>query len=300
MNHQAINHQAMNHQAMNHQDSPTTERKPLAVIKVGGDILLDKIQSSGLAQNISGLIKDNWNVVVLHGGGPQLSAMQSRCGIEPRKVAGRRITSEEDLVLVKQVLCGQVNVDLVSLMQAQGVNAFGCHGASGNLIQAKRRPPITVSGGGPEAIDFGEVGDVTRINSQLLDSLLAADLVPIIASLGMDPSGAVFNINADTTVVQIARAMSAELLIFVTGIGGIFRDIKDPSSRFADLDAAAAKKHIKSGVIVGGMIPKVEEALSLLESGVGTIAIVDAGQAKAFGSIASGQAEFGTLIRNSY
>jgi len=134
----------------------------------------------------------------------------------------------------------------------------------------------------------------------LLDSLLAADLVPIIASLGIDPSGAVFNINADTTVVQIARAMSAELLIFVTGIGGIFRDIKDPASRFADLDAAQAKKHIDGGVIVGGMIPKVEEALSLLESGVGTIAIVDAGQPMAFASIASGQAEFGTLIRNSH
>ena len=127
----------MNHQALNLKNSAAAERKPLAVIKVGGDILLDKIQSSGLAQNISGLIKDNWNIVVLHGGGPQLSAMQARCGIEPRKVAGRRITSKEDLVLVKQVLCGQVNVDLVSVMQAQGVNAFGCHGASENLFKPR-------------------------------------------------------------------------------------------------------------------------------------------------------------------
>ena len=282
---------------MKHKESLKADRKPLAVIKVGGDILLDKIQRSGLAQNILGLINGNWSVLVLHGGGPQLSAMQSRCGIEPRKVAGRRITSKDDLVLVKQVLCGQVNVDLVSLMQAQGVNAFGCHGASGKLIQAKRRPPIRVSGGGPDAIDFGEVGDVTGINTDVLESLLAADLVPIIASLGIDPSGAVFNINADTTVVQIAGAMSAELLIFVTGIGGIFRDIKDPASRFGDLDSVAAKKHIDSGVIVGGMIPKVEEALTLLESGVGTIAIVDAGQPTAFASIASGHTEFGTLIR---
>ncbi|HAZ95362.1 MAG TPA: acetylglutamate kinase [Porticoccaceae bacterium] len=287
----------MKHQAMNQQASTTTERKPLAVIKVGGDILLDEIQRSGLAQNILGLIADNWHVVVLHGGGPQLSAMQSRCGIEPRKVAGRRITSKEDLVLVKQVLCGQVNVDLVSVMQAQGVNAFGCHGASGKLIQAKRRPPINVSGGGPDPIDFGEVGDVTGINTDVLVSLLSTDLVPIIASLGMDPSGAVFNINADTTVVQIAREMSAELLIFVTGIGGIFEDIKNPASRFADLDVAEAKEQINKGVIVGGMIPKVEEALSLLESGVGTIAIVDAGDSTAFASIATGKAEFGTLIR---
>ena len=279
------------------QETVQAERKSLAVIKVGGDILLDPIQSAGLAQNISGLIKDNWHVVVVHGGGPQLSAMQSRCGIEPRKVAGRRITSKEDLVLVKQVLCGQVNVDLVSVMQARGVNAFGCHGASGNLIQATRRPPITVSGGGSEAIDFGEVGDVTGVNTELLDSLLAADLVPIIASLGINYAGEVFNINADTTVVQVARAMCAELLIFVTGVGGIFEDIKDRSSRFADLDIDEANTHIINGVIVGGMIPKVEEALSLLESGVGTIAIVDAGEPKAFASIANGKAEFGTLIR---
>ena len=99
---------------MNDQANSGSDSRRLAVIKVGGDILLDEIQRSGLAKNIIGLLNENWRVVVLHGGGPQLSAMQSRCGIEPRKVAGRRVTSQEDLVLVKQVLCGQVNVDLVS------------------------------------------------------------------------------------------------------------------------------------------------------------------------------------------
>ncbi|MFQ3325315.1 MAG: acetylglutamate kinase [Pseudomonadales bacterium] len=272
--------------------------KPLAVIKVGGDILLDDTQQDGLAKNIMGLIEQDWRVVVLHGGGPQLSSMQARCGLESRKVAGRRITSKEDLVLVKQVLCGQVNVDLVSILQAQGVNAFGCHGASGKLIRATRRPPILVSGGGGEPINFGEVGDVTSINTDLLNSLLAADLVPVIASLGINDNGDVFNINADTTVVQIAREMSAELLIFVTGIGGIFKDIKDPASRFAQLDSAAARKLIDSGIIVDGMIPKVEEALSLLESGVDTIAIVDTRDPLAFTSIASGETQFGTLISN--
>jgi acetylglutamate kinase len=278
--------------------SPSVDKRSLAVIKVGGDILLDDVQRTGLAKNIIGLIEKNWQVVVLHGGGPQLSLMQSRCGIEPRKVAGRRITSKEDLVLVKQVLCGQVNVDLVSILQAQGVNAFGCHGASGKLIQAEKRPPTIVSGGGAEAIDFGEVGDVTSINTEVLNSLLAAKLVPVIASLGMNDNGDVFNINADTTVVQIAREMSAELLVFVTGIGGIFQDIKNPATRFAHLDSTAARKHIDSGVIVDGMIPKVEEALSLLESGVNTIAIVDTRVPLAFTSIASGNTNYGTLISN--
>ena len=278
--------------------SPSADKRSLAIIKVGGDILLDDVQRTGLAKNIMGLIEQNWQVVVLHGGGPQLSLMQSRCGIEPRKVAGRRITSKEDLELVKQVLCGQVNVDLVSILQAHGVNAFGCHGASGKLIQAEKRPPTVVSGGGAEAIDFGEVGDVTSINTEVLNSLLAADLVPVIASLGMSDSGDVFNINADTTVVQIAREMSAQLLIFVTGIGGIFQDIKNPASRFAQLDSTAARKHIDSGAIVDGMIPKVEEALSLLESGVDTIAIVDTRVPLAFTSIACGNTNYGTLISN--
>lgn len=282
---------------MNDQANSGSDLRRLAVIKVGGDILLDEIQRSGLAKNIIGLLNENWRVVVLHGGGPQLSAMQSRCGIEPRKVAGRRITSQEDLVLVKQVLCGQVNVDLVSLMHAHGVNAFGCHGASGKLIQANKRPPIKVSGGGAEPIDFGEVGDVTLINTELLSSLLSADLVPVIASLGINANGDVFNINADTTVVQIARQMSAELLVFVTGIGGIFHDIKDPASRFTELDETTARQHIDNGIIVEGMIPKVEEALSLITSGVGTVAIVDTRDPSAFASIAKGNADYGTLIR---
>ena len=270
--------------------------KPLAVIKVGGDILLDDRQCIGITKNILRLIENNWRVVLLHGGGPQVSEMQARVGIQPRKVAGRRITSEADLVLVKQVLCGQVNVDLVSVLQAQGVNAFGCHGASGKLIVAARRPPIRVSGGGLELIDFGEVGDVTAINTTLLGRLLAADQIPVIASLGINHSGEVFNINADTTAAQIARQMSARLLIFVTSIGGIFKDIKDPASRFTHLDAVTARQHIDNGIIVGGMIPKVEEALSLLESGVDTIAIADSRDGQAFSNIAAGKRHHGTLI----
>ena len=281
---------------MSHPANTNTDDKPLAVIKVGGDILLDESQRTGITTNILQLIEKNWHVVVLHGGGPQVSAMQSRCGIQPRKVAGRRITSKEDLVLVKQVLCGQVNVDLVSLLQAQGANAFGCHGASGKLIVAAKRPPIRLSDGSCDPVDFGEVGDVTEINTRLLRSLLAADQIPVIASLGINHNGEIYNINADTTVVQIARKMSAQLLIFVTSIGGIFKDISDPSSRFANLNTVTAQQHINNGIIVGGMIPKVEEALSLLESGVDTIAIADVRNAEVFNSIIDGKNSYGTLI----
>jgi len=273
------------------------QKKPLAVVKVGGDILLDDGQRIGLVRNILGLLGDSWHVVVLHGGGPQISAMQSRLGITPRKVAGRRITSDDDLEVVKQVLCGQINVDLVSIMQAQGVNAFGCHGASGKIIGAQRREPTIVSGGGTDPIDFGEVGDVTTINTQLVACLLDTGVVPVLASIGINDRGDIFNINADTTVVQMAKQMTAQLLIFVTGIGGIYRNIDDPQSRFAHLDVTEAREYIDRGIIMGGMIPKVEEALSLLQSGIDTVAIVDAKDAQAFMSIAQGKTDYGTLIR---
>ena len=272
------------------------KKSSLAVIKVGGDILLDEEQKTGLGDNIRSLIEQGWQVIVLHGGGPQLSDMQARRGIEPRKIGGRRITSKEDLQLVKQVLCGEVNVDLVASLQSQGVNALGCHGASGQIIQAVKRPPRIVSGSGPEPIDFGEVGDVVSVNRSLLHNLTDIGLVPVIASLGISGEGDIFNINADTTVVKIARQLPADLLIFVTGIGGIYQDIKDPGSRFASLNQTLAKQYIDRGVIVDGMIPKVEEALSLLESGVDAIVIVDTRKPEAFSSIARGESSYGTRI----
>jgi len=271
---------------------------PLAVVKVGGDILLDEIQKQGLVANVKGLMVKGWRVILLHGGGPQVSDLQERLGIPVNKVAGRRVTSVDDLTVVKQALCGQVNVDLVSMLVAQGVNAFGCHGASGQIILAKRRPPVVISGGGPKSIDFGEVGDVETINAQVLTTLLENDLVPVIASLGVGKEGEIFNINADTSVVQIARHLSAELLIFVTGIGGIYENIKDPASRITTLNEESAIHLIECGVIVDGMIPKVEEALSLLRSGVGGIAIVDTRNSNAFAEVAEGSDLFGTRIIN--
>lgn len=274
----------------------SAESAPIAVVKVGGDILLDEAQVMGLADNVQYLLQEGWRVIILHGGGPQLSTMQARVGITPRKVAGRRVTSNDDLVLVKQVLCGQVNVDLVAALQARGVNAFGCHGASGRLIVADKRPPVAVSGDDSGPIDFGEVGDVSVVNSVLLRGLLGLSVVPVIASLGVGIDGRIFNINADTTVVEVARQLSAQLLIFVTSIGGIYKDIKDPKSRFSELTPASARYYIETGVIVDGMIPKVEEALSLLESGVQAIAISNAHDQRAFLSIAQGKNTFGTRL----
>lgn len=275
-------------------------KKPLAVVKVGGDVLLGEAEREGLASNVRDLVAANWQVIILHGGGPQTNQLQLKLGITPNKVAGRRITSKADLLVVEQAICGEVNVALTQLLQYQGLHAFGCHGASGKLITAVKRPPIVVSGAGSHPIDFGEVGDVTGINHTLLQGLLDLQLLPVIATLGVEAnSGRVFNINADTTVVQIAREMKADLLLLTTAIGAIYKDLANPQSRLAKIEPEKAQQLIAEGVIQGGMIPKVEEALKVLKAGVKKIAIVGPQEQGAFLSVAKGAGNLGTLIEDA-
>lgn len=271
-------------------------KKPIAVVKVGGDVLLDQAEREGLASNIKQLVDNGWNLVLLHGGGPQTNALQEKLGLVPNKVGGRRITSEADLTVVKQAIAGEVNVNLVSTLLNADIPAFGCHGASGQLIKAVKRPPRVMSGAGPDPIDFGEVGDVTEVNGKLLQGLLCLNVVPVIATLGVGENGRIFNINADTTVVQIAKALKADLLLLTTAVGAIFRDLKEPESRIKEVNREQAKQLIEEEVIQGGMIPKVEEAMTLLEQGVNSIAIVSGREPGAFLSVAEGTGEVGTRI----
>ncbi len=267
-----------------------------AVIKVGGDVLLDQAEREGLAQNIKDLTGQGWQIVLLHGGGPQVNSLQEKHGLKPNKVAGRRITSADDLVVVKQAIAGEVNVNLTAELIKAGLPAFGCHGASGKLIQANKRPPMVVSGEGPEPIDFGEVGDVVSINTPLLQGLLNLNTIPVIATLGVSESGRIFNINADTTVVQIARELRADLLLLTTAVGAVFEDLKKPETRIKSVNREQARQLIKDGIIQGGMIPKVEEAMSLLSDGVDSIAIVSGRNSGAFLAVANNTGEFGTRI----
>lgn len=269
-------------------------RKPIAVIKVGGDMLLSTADRDAFAANLKDLVDSGWNCVVLHGGGPQLNALQKVHRLLPTKIDGRRVTGEADLQVVKQALCGEVNVDLVASLLGSGVNAFGCHGASGLLIEAEKRAPMEFANHG--LVDMGEVGDVKSINVDVIQGLLAMHLVPVIASLGVSRSGRVFNINADATVAAIASALKADLLILSTMIGGIFKDISDPNSRISEVTPSSAAKLISAGVIADGMIPKVQEALALLSQGVAVISITNAANKGSFLSIANGSDTQATRI----
>lgn len=272
----------------------SSPRAPLVVLKVGGDMLLDAAERTGLADNVRSLVDGGARVVIVHGGGPQVNALQEKVGLTPVKVAGRRVTGPADLVVVTQAICGEVNVALTALLLSVGVRAFGCHGASARLIGATRRPPKVVSGGGPDPVDFGLVGDVSSVDGALIEGLTALGVVPVIATLGVDDHAQVLNINADTTVAAVATAIGADLLLMITKVGGVFRDIDDKSSRIATLDRESAAAFIASGVISGGMIPKVEEALATLDAGVRTVAIVSALERESFKSALSGSERAGT------
>lgn len=265
----------------------------LVVVKVGGDVLLDEAQREGLGRNVRDVIDDGVSVVIIHGGGPQVSALQERVGLRANKVAGRRVTSHEDLVVVVQAICGEVNVGLCSTLLAHGVRGFGCHGASAGMVRASKRPPVAVPGH-DAPVDYGEVGDVTHIDASLVRALVSAGVVPVIGTLGVDERGRIFNINADTTAVALAKALGADALLLVTAVGGVRTSLADAATRIATITPHSARALIDDGTIADGMIPKVEEALSILEEGVGLVAILGAQDKGAFRSALRGDGENGT------
>lgn len=248
---------------------------PIVLVKVGGDVLLDAQQRQGLGQNIAALRSSGRQVVVIHGAGPQANALQQRLGIEINKVGGRRITDAATLQVMKFAQAGEVSVDLVSNLVSAGLPALGVAGVSAGLVLAKKRPARIVSGCGPDPVDFGLVGDVVKINSELIQSLLKLDLIPVIASLGADANGQAYNINADVVANAAATALKAESLVLVTAVGGIFKDLHDPASRLSALSPDQARAAIADGTIQGGMIPKVEESLKAMQQGLGSTLIID-------------------------
>jgi acetylglutamate kinase len=246
----------------------------LVVVKVGGN-QFEPERLRTLASDLARAVARGDRVVVIHGGGPQATALQRQLGQEPRVVAGRRITDAAALDVMKMVVGGQLNIDLCAALLGAGVRPVGLHGASSHAVKGTKRPPRVVSGGGPDAIDFGHVGDVVGVNHALLELLLAAGYVPVLACLAADEKGAVLNINADVVANQTAKALQADHLVLVTGAPGVLRDVADPASRLPVLTVAEARAAIAQGVVSGGMIPKLDESIAVLESGrVGSLHIV--------------------------
>ncbi len=243
------------------------------VIKLGGEVVQGPYMAA-LASDIREMREAGTPIALVHGGGPQATALQRRLGQTPVIVGGRRVTDQDTLDVMKMSVAGQVNVDLCGALLAAGAQPVGLSGASSNAILARRRPPTVVTGGGPEPVDFGFVGDVVGVNAALLALLIDAGYVPVLACLGADEHGGVFNINADAVANQVAIRLDARALVLVTDVPGVMRDINDPSSRIERLTLAEGKRAVGEGVVTKGMIPKLEESFAAIAQGVHAIHIV--------------------------
>jgi acetylglutamate kinase len=235
------------------------------VVKLGGEVIRDPKALASIATEIAAL---PGNVVVVHGGGPQTSALQQALGQMPQKVGGRRITDAATLECIKMAVAGQANVDLCAALTRAGAKPVGLHGASGAVVRAKQRPARVYSGAGPDPIDLGHVGDVEGFDVALLEVLLSAGHVPVVACVGASEAGEVFNINADIVATRAAVELGATDLFAVMDVPGVMAKLDDPSTRYAKLTIAEAKQLILDSVVVGGMIPKLEESFVALEAGV--------------------------------
>ena len=243
------------------------------VVKIGGEVV-GSGEAQLLAADLKKLVDDGARVAIVHGGGPQATDLQQRLGLPTTQIAGRRVTDAATLDVMKMVLAGKLNVDLCAILVAAGLQPVGLHGASSLVVRAARRPPKVYSGAGTEPVDLGLVGDVVGFNLDLLETLWARSYVPVIACLGADAAGGVYNINADMVANQLAAALHADRLFLVTSAPGVLRDIKDPASRLPRLSSAEARQAITDGIVVGGMIAKLEEVMAVVDQGVGAIHIL--------------------------
>jgi len=243
------------------------------VVKLGGEIVRSP-ELDVVARDLRVLVDGFHRVSVVHGGGPQLTEMQARLGLETRMIAGRRFTDPATLEVLEAVVAGQLNVSLCARLLACGVMGVGLHGASGHVIQAVKRPPKVMKGAGPDPVDLGLVGDVTGFNLPLLGDLFERRYVPVLACVGCDSAGQVLNINGDTVASQLAAALRADALVLVTSTPGVLRDVKDPATRIPRITRGEFERMVKDGSISGGMIPKLEESFGVVAQGVRSVVIV--------------------------
>ncbi|HEX7918310.1 MAG TPA: acetylglutamate kinase [Gemmatimonadales bacterium] len=247
------------------------------VVKLGGDVLKDPVVLDQVAGQLALLHSLGIRLVVVHGGGPQASDLQKRFGQEPQMVAGRRVTDDAALEAVKMTFAGVLNTDLVAALREHEIQAVGLTGVDGDLLTAKRRPPVQVvdDSGANRTVDYGHVGDIAGVDPRVLTTLLDGRFVPVIASLAGDGDGHVYNVNADTVAESVAVALRAMKLIFLTAVPGVLRDRNDPSTlvTFADPDDLTGL--MASGALAGGMRPKVEACIRAATGGVERTHIID-------------------------
>ncbi len=236
----------------------------IIVVKYGGNAMINEELKEQVMEDIALLWLIGVKVVLVHGGGPEISEVMSKLGKKPEFVDGLRVTDKETVDIVQMVLAGKVNKSLVTLLQMKGGHAVGLSGMDGGMIEAQIKDER-----------LGYVGKITKIRPQPITDLLEKNYIPVVSTVASDRQGNVYNINGDTAAAYIAGALGAERLIMMTDIAGILRDKDDPSTLIPQITIEEAGKLYDEGVISGGMIPKVDCCIEALHRGVKNVIIMD-------------------------
>ena len=248
------------------------------VVKLSGKVTEDKAVLRSLAEEIALLHQVGIRICVVHGGGKQLSELAQKLGVVQTVIEGRRVTDDDTLELAKMIFRGKINTEILSALRNRGVHAVGLSGLDGGVVKAERRLPKNVvidrATGQTEKVDFGHVGDVVDVDASLIELLLGNGYLPVISSLGADDEGSVFNINADTIAAEIAAELSAEKLILLSDVNGIYLTQGDESSKISRLTIGDAEELVRSGRATGGMVAKIQNLIALLGRGVGSAHVI--------------------------
>ena len=234
------------------------------VIKYGGNAMINEDLKQAVMGDLVLLTTIGVRVVLVHGGGPEITDMLNRVGKKSEFVNGLRVTDEESMEIVQMVLAGKVNKNLVKLLEAKGGKAIGLCGIDGRMMEAKPVDPA-----------LGLVGEVTKVDTSVINDVLDKGYIPVISSVGCDEQGNSYNINADTAAAQIAGALHAESLISMTDVAGILRDKNDPDSLIKVINVSEAPMFMRDGTISGGMIPKIECCIEAIRRGVKKVFVLD-------------------------
>lgn len=236
----------------------------IVVVKYGGNAMVNEQLKQQVMEDIVLLWLIGVKVVLVHGGGPEITDMMNRLGKKPKFIDGLRVTDQETVDIAQMVLAGKVNKTLVKLLEVKGGKAMGISGMDGGLIEARMRNP-----------DLGFVGSITGVNIEPVMDLLEKGYIPVISTLGCDSEGNTYNINGDTAAACIAGALHAERLIMMTDIAGVLKDRNDPTTLIREMTISEAVKLFEENVIAGGMIPKVECCIDAIHRGVERVIIMD-------------------------
>ena len=236
----------------------------IVVVKYGGNAMVSEQLREQVMEDMVLLWLVGVKVVLVHGGGPEITDMMNRLGKKPKFIDGLRVTDQETVDIAQMVLAGKVNKTLVKLLEVKGGKAMGISGMDGGLIEARMRNP-----------DLGFVGSITGVNIEPVMDLLEKGYIPVISTLGCDSEGNTYNINGDTAAACIAGALHAERLIMMTDIAGVLKDRNDPTTLIREMTISEAVKLFEENVIAGGMIPKVECCIDAIHRGVERVIIMD-------------------------